>query len=76
MSGIFAPALAIEEPHTIQGHPTVALLDLQGEVIQMITVCGECGAVKSVIVLVGDKWYCAKCRSEGSVHDTKMFPIS
>jgi ribosomal protein S27AE len=63
---------------TISGHPTLPLLDWDsGNLIQTITVCVECGATHSIIMLVSDRWYCSKCRIEGRVdRNVKMFPIS
>lgn len=63
---------------TVQGHPATPLLDAAGnETGQMITVCADCGAVRSIIMLVHDRWYCSKCRSEGRVtQSARMFPVS
>lgn len=70
------PVLAVSEPHTIQGHPAVPLVNDAGDLIQMITVCAECGQMRSIIMLTGDRWYCSSCRAEGHNRNTKMFPIN
>lgn len=62
---------------TIQGHPTTPLLDGDGnETGQLITVCADCGSVRTIIMLVHDRWYCSKCRSEGRITQTAVqFPV-
>lgn len=69
-------AVVTDDPHTIQGHPVIPLFGANGDVIKMITVCSECGSLRTIIMLVGDKWYCSACRTEGNTRNTKMFPIS
>ena len=59
----------------IQGHPTVPLLNDQGNLIQMITVCAHCGESRTILLLTRDRWYCSKCRAEGVTAPT-MFPIA
>ena len=60
---------------TIQGHPEEALLNEQGEVITMLTVCCECGALRSILFLSRDRWYCSACRVEGKA-PPQLFPVS
>jgi hypothetical protein len=64
-------------PHAleIKGHPTAPILDDTGNLIQMITVCGHCGATRSILLLVRDRWYCSKCRAEGATAPA-MFPVA
>lgn len=64
------------DPHTIGGHPTLPLLQGGEETGQMITVCVDCGELRTIIMLVGDRWYCSRCRAQGTTKNTKMFPIS
>ena len=73
----FAPAVAVHEPHTIGGHPAAPLVNDAGDTIQMITLCAECGTLRSIIMLVNDRFYCSACRAEGNyTTGRKMFPIS
>ena len=59
----------------IQGHPTVPLLDQAGDLIQMITVCAECGETRTILFLTKDRWYCTKCRASGAA-PPNLFPIA
>jgi ribosomal protein S27AE len=79
MSSTSSLAVRQAEALTVRGHPSAPLYDPDTqEVKQMITVCVDCGGVHSIIMLVGDRWYCSKCRAEGRVdrRNVKMFPIS
>ena len=67
---------------TIQGHPAVPLVNDVGDVIQMVTVCAECGAMRSVIYMSEGnrvngkaKWFCLACRAAGNAQPT-MFPLN
>ena len=71
----FAPATLVAEPTVISGHPEIPLLNDEGNLIQMLTVCAECGKTRSIIMLVRDRWYCSSCRTEGHTNP-RMFPIS
>ena len=59
----------------IKGHPTVPLLNEEGNLVQMITVCAHCGEARTILLLTRDRWYCSKCRAEG-VTAPHMFPIA
>jgi len=59
----------------IQGHPVLELEPLQGEDPVVITVCAQCGEMRSVLWLTGDRWYCRSCRAEG-VKPPNMYPIA
>jgi len=59
----------------IKGHPTVPLLNDEGNLVQMITVCAHCGEARTILLLTRDRWYCSKCRAEG-VTAPHMFPIA
>jgi len=59
----------------IKGHPTVPLLNDDGNLVQMITVCAHCGEARTILLLTRDRWYCSKCRAEG-VTAPHMFPIA
>jgi len=63
------------EAATIEGHPEEALLNEQGKVITMLTVCCECGALRSILFLERDRWYCSVCRVEGKA-PPQLFPVS
>ena len=60
---------------TIKGHPTAPVLDENGNLIQMITVCGHCGEARTILFLTRDRWYCSKCRAEG-VTPPNLYPVA
>jgi ribosomal protein L37AE/L43A len=41
----------------------------------VITVCAECGQMRSVLFLNRDRWFCTKCRAEGAA-PPNMYPIA
>jgi hypothetical protein len=45
---------------TVNGHPT---LELDNGVA--ITVCVHCGRMRTVLWLLGDRWYCTQCKAKG-----------
>ena len=53
----------------IKGHPALEAVNAEGKKLT-ITVCSECGALRSILMLVGDRWYCTKCKSEGVAKPT------
>ncbi len=59
----------------ISGHPEAPLLDDAGNLIQMITVCANCGQTRSILFLTRDRWYCSGCRMEGSA-PPKLYPVA
>jgi translation initiation factor 2 beta subunit (eIF-2beta)/eIF-5 len=59
----------------IRGHPAAPLLDELGDVIQMITVCAECGEMRTILFLTRDRWYCTKCRAEGAA-PPNLYPVA
>lgn len=63
------------DAQTIGGHPSIPLYNSVGDVERMITVCAECGEMRTIILLVEDRWYCSSCKA-GGVSKPKMFPIS
>ena len=65
----------MHEPAVIDGHPTLELVNDQGDTIQLLTVCAECGQVRSILFLTRDRWYCTSCRTEGKA-PPRMFPVS
>jgi hypothetical protein len=59
---------------TIEGHPHVVGFNREYEQESRITVCAECGGLRSILWLAGDRWYCRVCRNSG-VAETKVVPI-
>lgn len=59
----------------IQGHPTLELEPNIGSDPVVITVCAECGEMRSVLWLTGDRWYCRTCKAEGA-KPPNMYPIA
>ena len=59
---------------TIRGHPSTELEGSDGTPV-VITVCAECGEMRSVMWLDRDRWFCRSCRAEGAA-PPNMFPIA
>jgi len=59
-----------EVEQTINGHP-----EMEPEGNTAITVCVECGQLRTILWLLGDRWYCTKCKTEG-VNRPTVIPIS
>ena len=58
----------------IQGHPGIDYESTDGRTLT-ITVCAECGALRTLLWLTGDRWYCRECRAEG-VGKGMLVPVS
>lgn len=59
----------------IAGHPVAPLLDDHGNLIKMVTVCSHCGAMRSILFLRKDRWYCSQCRIEGAA-PPNLYPVA
>lgn len=59
----------------IKGHPELLLEPLEGSEPVVITVCAECGEMRTVLWLTEDRWYCRSCRAAG-VRPPHMYPIA
>lgn len=62
------------QPETVDDHPALVMPDGNGEAVA-ITVCAECGKLRTVLWLDQDRWYCSSCRTQGR-SKPKMFPIA
>ena len=60
---------------TISGHPTLELDPLAGSDPVVITVCAECGEMRTVLWLTEDRWYCGHCKHIGE-NRPHMFPLA
>ena len=65
----------VVEPQVISGHPEVPLLDDDGELVSMLTVCAHCGQVRTILFLRADRWYCSNCRMTG-IARPQLYPVS
>lgn len=52
----------------IRGHPSLPAESHAGAF--RITVCAECEALRTVLFLSKDRWYCTRCRAEGDARPT------
>lgn len=59
----------------IDGHPVLELEPEIGSDPVVITVCANCGEMRSVLWLTQDRWFCRSCRAEG-VNVPNMYPIA
>jgi hypothetical protein len=41
----------------------------------VVTVCADCGRMRSVLFLDRDRWFCTGCRAEG-VTTPNLYPIA
>jgi len=41
----------------------------------VITVCAECGRMRSVLFLDRDRWFCTGCRAEGAAAPN-LYPVA
>jgi hypothetical protein len=41
----------------------------------VITVCAECGRMRSVLFLDRDRWFCTSCRAEGAAAPN-LYPVA
>lgn len=65
------------EPGIIRGHPVERhqnLWDPNGPPIT-ITVCANCGQMRTVLWLDHDRWICTRCKTAGSNRPT-IIPIN
>jgi hypothetical protein len=54
---------------TISGHP---VLELGGGTL--ITVCAECGQMRTILFLDRNRWFCTQCRANGAAAPN-LYPI-
>lgn len=58
----------------IKGHPVLEL-DTGSDFPTLITVCAECGSMRTILFLRRDRWYCTKCRTEGHA-PPNLYPVA
>jgi hypothetical protein len=58
----------------IQGHPAVELHLGEGPPT-LITVCAECGELRTILFLSRDRWFCTRCRAEGAA-PPNLYPVA
>jgi len=62
-------------PGEVSGHPTAELQSAEGGDPVVITVCAECGRMRTVLWLNGDRWFCINCRAEGA-KPPNLYPVA
>lgn len=72
---VASPFYQVRHPHEIDGHPTIELITSPNEPPTLITVCAECGELRTVLFLSRDRWFCTRCRAEGAAPPT-LYPIA
>lgn len=60
---------------TIGGHPAVELFTSVHGPPTLITVCANCGAMRTILFLDKDRWFCTRCRTEGAAAPN-LYPIA
>lgn len=58
----------------IKGHPVLELDPAEGSEPVVITVCSECGEMRTILWLDRDRWYCRSCRAAGA-KPPNLYPI-
>lgn len=69
------PFYQVPDPEVIQGHPTMELLVGPERTPTLLTVCAECGSLRTILFLSHDRWLCTKCRTSGATAPN-LYPIS
>lgn len=61
---------------TISGHPSLELVSVvDNQTPIQITICANCGGLKTILFLDEDRWFCARCKEDGVVAP-KMFAVN
>jgi hypothetical protein len=63
-----------QPPPEINGHPAIELPNSHDNPVT-ITVCSECGELRTILWLSRDRYYCSKCKAAGDRRPT-MIPIA
>ena len=58
----------------INGHPGIVMPSDNGQPV-LLTVCAECGELRSILFLDEDRWFCTRCRAEGASRPN-LYPIA
>jgi len=69
------PFYEVKHPHEIDGHPTVELITDPSEPPTLLTVCANCGQLRSILFLSKDRWFCFRCKTEGATAP-HLYPIA
>lgn len=59
---------------TINGHPTLELDNGRSQPT-LITVCAQCGNMRTIIFLRRDRWFCFQCLTEGAI-PPNLYPVA
>lgn len=62
-------------PHEIGGHPTTELYLTPDKPPTLLTVCAECGQLRTILFLTRDRWFCTRCRTDGAT-PPNLYPIA
>jgi hypothetical protein len=69
---------ASPEPHPdeIEGHPHLSLhINGNEQPPTLLTVCAECGNLRTILFLSKDRWFCFTCKTEGA-SVPNLYPIA
>lgn len=62
-------------PHEISGHPVVELYLAADQEPVLLTCCANCGNLRTIVFLTGDRWLCFTCKTEGSTKP-RLYPLA
>ena len=62
-------------PHEIKGHPTLELITAAEAPPTLLTVCAQCGSLRTILFLDKDRWFCFRCKTEGATRPN-LYPIA
>jgi len=60
---------------TISGHPSIPIYTTIHGPPTLITVCAECGKMRTILWFDEDRWFCTACKTEGATAPN-LFPIA
>lgn len=69
------PLYPTRHPHEIGGHPTLELITDPHAPPTLITVCAECGHLRTVLFLTKDRWFCFNCKTSGATAPN-LYPLA
>jgi hypothetical protein len=58
----------------VEGHPVREVYLAAETEPTLITVCAQCGHMKSIIFLSKDRWFCFQCKTQGETKPD-LYPV-
>lgn len=61
-------------PDEIPDHPVREIYLAAEQEPTLITVCANCGHMRTILFLTGDRWFCFRCKTEGATRPN-LYPV-